>query len=62
MNAPLASCAAESRREFVDLSTDELRERAVKTDNGQANWNDWTREMLIAFFQNRFGRYVPSAD
>jgi hypothetical protein len=33
---------------------------AVKTDGGRANWHQWTHEMLLAFFHNRFGKFVPA--
>lgn len=61
MIAPVSNIAPQlpEGRLFADLSTDELRARAKQTDNGRANWDQWTREMLLAFFHNRFGRYVP---
>lgn len=46
------------RRLFSDIPTDELRDMAARTDGGRANWGDWTREMLLAFFHNRFGQWA----
>jgi hypothetical protein len=46
-------------KEFVELSTEELREMARKTDGGLASWSDWTRDMLLAFHHNRHGKCVP---
>lgn len=40
-------------RRFEELTTDELRTLAVASDGGRANWAQWTREMMLAFFLNR---------
>lgn len=45
-------------RLFADLPTEELRAMACKTCD-RANWKDWDRPMLLAFHQNRHGKYVP---
>lgn len=42
------------RQKFTDLTTDELRALAAKTDNGTASWSQWDRDMLLAFFHNRY--------
>lgn len=45
--------------QFADLSTEELRAMAAKTHSATP-WSKYDRAQLLAFFQNRFGRYVPS--
>ncbi len=59
--AYVATFITKPRKRFADLPTEDLRAMAVKTDNGQASWHQWTRDMLLAFFHNRFGQYVPEA-
>jgi len=46
---------------FTELTTDELREMAIKTDPVRCNWDQWTREMLLAFFHNRRDKYGHDA-
>lgn len=60
MNAqPLQTESVEPRL-FADLPTEELRARAVKTDGGRCEWHRFDRAMLLAFFHNRHGKYVPA--
>ena len=56
MNAPAVAAPA---RAFADLSTEELRAMAAKTCS-RTGWSEWTREMLLAFWHNRHGRFVPA--
>lgn len=49
-------------KKFADLSTEELRAMAARTDGGRASWGDWTREMLLAFFHNRWGQRLPEPE
>jgi len=44
---------------FEDMSVEHLRAMAVKTDPIHTNWKDWDKPMLVAFFNNRHGKYVP---
>lgn len=44
---------------FAELSTERLRAMASKTDGGHASWSNWTRDMLLAFFHNRYGTHLP---
>ncbi len=46
-------------KRFADLSTDELLTMAMKTCS-RTGWRDWSREMLLAFFHNRHGKFVPA--
>ena len=39
---------------FTALSTEALRDLAKRTDYGTANWDQWDRPMLLAFFHNRY--------
>lgn len=40
---------------FSELTDEQLRELARKTDGVRAtDWKHWTREMLLAFFHNRY--------
>lgn len=57
---PLQTKAVDPRL-FADLSTDELLAMAVKTHRATP-WHKYDRDMLLAFFHNRFGKFVPSAD
>lgn len=49
--------------EFAQLSTEQLRAMAERTDANtrgrRATWSEWDRAMLLAFFHNRHGTYVP---
>ena len=53
--APMGSGPLEDdgRTYYADLSTEELRAMAIKTDDGRCNWKDFDRAMLLAFFHNR---------
>jgi hypothetical protein len=55
--------AEPKRREFADLTTEQLRAMAERTDANtrgrRADWAAWDRAMLLAFFHNRHGRYLP---
>lgn len=42
-----------TRRSASDLTETELRELAKKTGYSRIGWDEYTREMLIAFVQNR---------
>lgn len=46
---------------FADLATEQLLAMAMKTCD-RTGWRDWSRDMLLAFFHNRHGKFVPSAD
>jgi len=59
MNPLAATQPTAEPRLFADLSTDELLARAIKTDGGRCAWHLWDRAMLLAFFHNRHGKYVP---
>lgn len=48
--------------QWEDVSTDDLRAMAEKArGQSQISYHDewWTREMLLALFTNKYGRYVP---
>lgn len=47
---------------FRELETEELRRMASKTDGGRAAWSEWTRDMLLAFFHNRYGQRLPDPE
>lgn len=47
------------RLEFAELDTEQLRDMATKTDGGRCDWRKFDRAMLLAFFHNRHGRYLP---
>jgi hypothetical protein len=51
--------ATNASKTWDALPTEQLRALATKTDGGHASWSQWTREMLLAFFRNRHGQYVP---
>lgn len=44
---------------FAELPTEDLRAMASKSDGGRASWSLWTRDMLLAFFHNRYGTHLP---
>jgi hypothetical protein len=43
-----------TQKQFSELDDSELRRLAAATDGGRANWSTWTRDMLLAFFLNRY--------
>lgn len=47
-----------TRKQFTELTLAELLELAAATDKATP-WHKYTRDMLLAFFHNRHGRYVP---
>lgn len=51
-----------TNKKFADIATDELRAMAVRTDGGHASWSEWTRDMLLAFFHNRYGALLPDPE
>lgn len=53
---------SDDKKNFSDLSTEQLRAMAVRSDNGRASWSEWTREMLLAFFHNRYGTRLPDPE
>lgn len=53
--------ASGSGRLFSDLTETELRAMAVATGCRRASWDQWTRDMLLAFHHNRHGKYVPQS-
>lgn len=53
----------EGSRKFTELSDDQLRELAKKTDGGmRTDWTQYDRAMLLAFFSNRYRDGVVPAD
>lgn len=48
----------EGAKKFDELTELELRAMASKTDKATP-WHKYDRAMLLAFFHNRHGLYVP---